>query len=474
MKIRIKTSKRGLTFSFKENESFKVGSRYRYIVDTTNNEIRLLPDNAGRYKLSRKGINEKPLVDLRNKEIRGVISSAKYLEIEIQDNIIAIHIIKLETNIEQLSDRKVIELLDKSEKTTIYTTKENLQENGKLLLEALQASGLFSTKIANDISYVFDVVSLFSGAGMLDYPFYKDDCFNIKFACDFDKSACETYKINIGNHIICEDMRDLMVENIPNMDLIIGGPCCQGYSNENRHNINKDTSKIKRLLIDDYIRVVKAKKPKVFLIENVPQFLTKENGKYLERVLIELSDYEITYQVVTDYKVGGYTKRKRMILIGSKIGKINIPDVELSRIKTTKEALIKVNDDWYNYKDITKTSPETQRKMAFVKPGGNYKDIPEMAHLNRHSNTYKRLHPDEPAITITNWRKVNLMPPTGNRILSVAEASALMGFDKEFKFLGTINDKQQQCGNGVTRAIATFIKSIIKNAFLCYTNNLIF
>ena len=62
------------------------------------------------------------------------------------------------------------------------------------------------------------------------------------------------------------------------------------------------------------------------------------------------------------------------------------------------------------------------------------------------------------------------MPPVGNRILSVAEAAALMGLNKEFQFFGSLNDKQQQVGNGVTQAIASFVKSIIKNALYCHVN----
>ena len=65
------------------------------------------------------------------------------------------------------------------------------------------------------------------------------------------------------------------------------------------------------------------------------------------------------------------------------------------------------------------------------------------------------------------------MPLTGNRILSVSEAAALMGLNKNFKFYGSLNDKQQQVGNGVTQAIATMIKSLVKNALYGYANNFI-
>ena len=96
-----------------------------------------------------------------------------------------------------------------------------------------------------------------------------------------------------------------------------------------------------------------------------------------------------------------------------------------------------------------------------------------MKELDRHSNVYRRLSADEPSVTITNWRKVNLMPPVGNRILSVAEAAAIMGLNKDFRFFGSLNDRQQQVGNGVTLAIASFIKSIVKNSLFTYVNGLV-
>ena len=203
---------------------------------------------------------------------------------------------------------------------------------------------------------------------------------------------------------------------------------------------------------DDYVVVIKS-----------------PSGKEYKGIISSANEVQ---SVVNDVEVGGYTKRKRMILIGSikAMGKIIIPDVVLANTKTTGDALKKVTSEWFNYNDITKASAETQRKMSFVRPGHNYKDIPEMANLDRHSNVYRRLSADEPAVTITNWRKVNLMPPEGNRILSVSEAAALMGLDKNFKFLGSINDRQQQVGNGVTQAIASFVKSLIKNYLYKYSN----
>ncbi|MBO4847232.1 MAG: DNA cytosine methyltransferase [Lachnospiraceae bacterium] len=470
--MRIKFSNRGLTFSFSETDHFKAGTRYRYIVDNKLNEVIILPDENGKYKMSRKGTMSKPLVDLRNEEIRNAMNMARYMEVEVLDDKIVVHIVKISVNTDNLSDVELSKVIDSSEQVTFTISKEDLEQNNSALNDMLSAAGLYSERFRNDITYVFDTISLFSGAGLLDYPFKKDDSFDIKFAVDFDESACKTYRENIGDHIMCMDIRDLDESNVPAAELIIGGPCCQGYSNANRAgNTVQDVSK--RLLIDDYIRMVKAKRPLMFVIENVPQFITKENGRYLEKVFTELSDYNITYSVVDDNEVGGYTVRKRMVLIGSvkDMGKVIIPNVELTTKKTTRDALKKVTSEWFNYTDITKASASTKANMNYVRPGHNYKDIPSMKDLDRHSNVYRRLSYDEPAVTITNWRKVNLMPPEGNRVLSVAEAAALMGLDSSYKFLGSLNDRQQQVGNGVTQAIASFVKSIVKNSLYGYVNS---
>lgn len=469
--MRIKCSKRGLTFSFKENDTFRAGAHYRYFIDKKANEIILVADEAGKYIFSKKGNEHKPLVDLRNTEIKNAISIAEYMEIEIKNDKIIVHIINKKVNVDGLSDRELVSLLDKSEKVTFEISKESLIEHDTALIDMLTASGFFSEKTRTDLSYVFDVASLFSGAGLLDYPFMQDDSFDIKFAVDFDEAACETYRKNIGDHILCMDIRDLDADKVPDVDLICGGPCCQGYSNANRKG-NELQDKEKRLLIDDYIRIVKAKKPLMFVIENVPEFITKEGGLYLEKVLTELSDYNITYSVVNDHEVGGYSTRKRMILIGSikAMGKIIIPNVELSKKHTCGDALKKVDSSWFNYADITTPRPDTVQKMSMVRPGHNFKDIPEMAHLDRHSNVYRRLSFDEPSVTITNWRKVNLMPPVGNRTLSVAEAAAIQGLDQNFKFFGNLDNRQQQVGNGVTQHVARFVKTIVKNALYKYAN----
>lgn len=85
-----------------------------------------------------------------------------------------------------------------------------------------------------------------------------------------------------------------------------------------------------------------------------------------------------------------------------------------------------------------------------------------------HSDRYYRLNPDQVSPTIVNWRKLPLIHPDENRTLTVAEASALMGFDEKFQFRGSLASRQQQCGNGCSYAIGKLIKDAVKKALLWY------
>lgn len=484
---KIKRSSRGLTFSI--NDESKIGSKFRYFINPKKSEILIVEDENGTGTVSRKksGKSYKALYDIRTKEVRNLVSSSTYMEVEETDDNIIIHIYKeIKSNISRFTSNIIrIEDLFLQKEGEIVLSRAvgcgnffynvpSLSDNGYFhyLEHTISSRGGDFKKEKRKIQQVYDVVSLFSGAGLLDYAFNKDPQFRFVFGIDFDANACETYKYNIGNHIVCDDIRNINSKNVPDCDVITGGVCCQGYSNANRQDINKQSALNKRLLIDDYVRIVKDKNPEVFVIENVPQLLTKDDGLYIDKVFNGLSDYEITCKVVCDSDVGGYSYRKRAIVIGSRIGKISLPDATIHTVKTVKDALSKVDSTWFNYSDVTMPRPNTETCMSYVPQGGNWKDIPESIHKfgnATQSNIYRRLSWDEPSPTITNWRKCNLMHPDENRILNVSEACAIMGLPKDFHILGkTLNAKQQQVGNGVTQAIGTFVKKYVLNALNKY------
>ena len=482
----IKKSNRGLTFSFDQTDSFNIGTKVSYTIDKASNSILILPAEQG-ITVSRKKVGQKvkPLLDLRSKEVKEFVQQADYLQIEIQDNKILVHTyektaVKKKASLKQNRVIKLEEIIPVRKTSSILLDKNILamaagNENLSEVIDiALSESSLYkneavssvSEKVKQDLPLVYDTLSLFSGAGMLDYPFAKDEQFKLVFAIDSDKAAVESYKHNIGEHVACGSVSDLRGKDLPDAKVLIGGAPCKPFTNVNR---------IKRLeehedskLIAEYIRLVKETGVDVFVLENVPQVLTACEGKYYQMILDELSGYEVTASLITDCEVGGYTNRKRAIICGSKIGKITLPNIVLKSFKTVGQALSKVSDKWFNYKDVTIPRVDTQERMSYVPQGGNWKDIPEQYRTagctgaKKHSHCYHRLKSDETACAIVNWRKPPLIHPTENRTLSVAEASALSGFGEDFQFHGTLNERQQQCGNGVPYAIGRFIKNAVK------------
>lgn len=478
-KKEIKPSKRGLTFSLR-NRNIKIGKKYSYFIDKITHAVHIVPDNNGPLTVSRKksGKDYKPLFDIRSKEVKELCAHADYLQVEVSGDVIIVstykrkkavtsNIIRLEDVLGEKTGEIILDRAVGADSVQMLFGKPTLANDAYFTSLCGSIPNYMFRKKKKEIKQVYDVISLFSGAGLLDYAF-KDEQFRFVYGVDFDKDACETYKYNIGDLINCVDIRSVDADDIPDADVCIGGPCCQAYSNANRNNIDTVAGEQKRLLVDDYIRIVKAKQVKVFVIENVPQMLTKENGKYLDRVINGLPEYDITYTVVTDSQVGGYTMRKRAIIIGSKIGKIELPTAEICTVKTVRDALSQVDATWFNYKDVTMPRPDTAKAMSFVPQGGNWKDIPESIHKfgpSTQSNTYRRLAWIESSPTITNWRKCILIHPEENRILNVSEAAALMGLDKTFHVLGTsLNSRQQQVGNGVTQAIGRFVKEHVLKA----------
>lgn len=478
-KKKIKSSKRGLTFSLEESD-IAVGSHYRYVIDKKKHQILIIPDLQGPLTVSRKrsGKKYKPLFDLRSKEVKSFIETADYLEVEIKEGKIVIstfqkgkarfRLLKGKTcSIDEVFGTKTSEIILPLQMAVGTDCNESLLKEFVTGFTVIEKNNDSNTAkgVTKDILKVYDVVSLFSGAGLFDKSWLDGGRFRFVYANDINKDVIETYKYNIGDHITCKDIREVKVEELPFSDVFLTSPCCQAFSNANRHNIESESGALKRLLVEEVIRLANGKKPKVIVIENVPQMLTKEDGLYVHKVIEGLPEYEITVQILKDNELNGFSNRARCILIASRIGKITFPDVKCLTHKTVRDALSKVDASWYNYRDVTVPSDKTKEKMAYVPQGGNWKDIPpEIGGYgpNTQSNIMRRLSWDKPSITLSNFRKSNILHPEENRILSVAEAAAIMGLDKDFRFISkSLSAMQQMVANGVTQAIGRFVKNTV-------------
>lgn len=167
-----------------------------------------------------------------------------------------------------------------------------------------------------------NVISLFAGAGGMDLGF-KQAGFDILWANDFDKDASITYKNNIGDHIVTGDITKIDIDkDLPreeDIDLVIGGFPCQGFSVNNTKRNMKDE---RNFLYLELLRVIEKKKPKFFVAENVKGLLSMEKGKIIQMIVKDFENlgYTVDYRVLNAADYGVPQARERVIIIGNRIG----------------------------------------------------------------------------------------------------------------------------------------------------------
>jgi DNA (cytosine-5)-methyltransferase 1 len=160
------------------------------------------------------------------------------------------------------------------------------------------------------------VVSLFSGAGGLDWGFCQAG-FHIVWANEFDQNAAETYRANIGDHLAEADINAISSEAIPACDVVIGGPPCQGFSVAGKMSPNDPRSK----LVWQFVRVVREKKPTAFVMENVKALGTLDKWVGVrEPVVAQLESlgYDVAHRVLDASNFGVPQQRERVFFIGTR------------------------------------------------------------------------------------------------------------------------------------------------------------
>lgn len=485
------------------NTVFKVGSNYKYVIDVKHHKIIILPsESENDYTVSKRmtKYGEKPVMDMKKEEVKQFTNNFDYLQVTIYED----QVIVEGFNEEKENISSITSALSNIVKDTVSSAKKAFRRNvtdithllrvkkqchmvlsAKSLEQAVgdyqqisfdelvefDASCVSSSSIIHlkeafqKIKLPLTVCSLFAGSGLLDKAF-MDAGFDVIFALEIDKEACETYKYNIGNHIVQADITKFDKSRIPSSTVMIGGSPCQGFSNSNRYTHFLDNPK--NLLVREYINSVKANKEcKVFVLENVPQLLTAGDGQFLNEIKEELSDFEITSSVLCSADYGDPQLRDRAIVIGSKIGKIDLPEptVQPGNYMTVRQAFEGLHDSIPNQLDFSKPKDETLERMKYVPQGGNIYDIPENIRPNgKHSDLYKRLMWDKASITIVNVRKATILHPVLNRILSIRECARLFGLKDSFIFKGTLASMQQQIANAVPWHLGYAVANSVKTA----------
>lgn len=340
-------------------------------------------------------------------------------------------------------------------------------------------------------------VDLFSGAGGMSCGL-ESSGMKCLLAIDHDKNAIQTFQLNHKNaKTIVGDISNVSVEQIKSIvknekiDLICGGPPCQGFSTIG-HNDSQDS---RNFLFREFIRIIKAFQPDYVIMENVTGILARKNEKVLNNILthFQLLGYTVDVKVLSAHLYGVPQKRKRTIFLANKFGVTNLYPQPLFREGDSKNSdlpmartvgwafnnLIYDNDNVYNHeieRTTVKKSLEKQRishipegksiryerdQIAYL-PESLWFDVNWQTMYEKRFREAKlnRLDRNKYSNTI-NTNRTTYYHPIEDRYLTAREGAAIQSFPANYIFCGTLSQQWKQIGNAVPPVMAKAIGNAI-------------
>lgn len=315
------------------------------------------------------------------------------------------------------------------------------------------------------------VVSLFSGCGGLDLGFERAG-FEVIWANEFDSTIHDTYRLNHPKTVLnTSDIRNLSAKDVPDCDGIIGGPPCQSWSLGGRSlGIKDDRGK----LVYDYIRIVSEKKPKFFVMENVPGMVTPRHIQSFNQFLdlFRNAGYKIKYELMNaaDFKIP--QDRLRVIIVGIRddldvefLFPVKLDSKPVSLLQAIGD--IKDSPTPYNNEQVVPdmspisnhdyyTGPFDQKFMARNRVRG----WEELSFTIQAQAKNEPLHPQAPKMVCVSSDKRQFVKGKEQlyRRLSVRECARIQTFPDSFKFIyKKVVDGYKMVGNAVPPRLAYHI-----------------
>jgi DNA (cytosine-5)-methyltransferase 1 len=356
----------------------------------------------------------------------------------------------------------------------------------------LTGDGFSAEKAPSYAKRKYKLADLFSGAGGFTLGFVETGRFESVLANDFNAYAAKTYNANFGDHCIHGDINDLLANaalRIPQADVVIGGPPCQGFSLLNKQ---RDVDPRKELWMA-FLEVVERVKPFVFVMENVPELLSSmEFQKIKERA--QALGYIVNAAVLNAADFGVPQRRRRAIVIASRLGLPRMPEPThrdpkkdralfqegllpwetvgraIGDLRVPEGIDIRVGEisppmDLHFGRTPTK---ESLVRYRCIPEGGNRfdllkkrRDLTPTCWIKKTSggtDLFGRLWRDRPAFTIRTEffkpEKGRYLHPRQHRPITHREAARLQSFPDSFIFLGTKTEVAKQIGNAVPPLLA--------------------
>jgi len=322
------------------------------------------------------------------------------------------------------------------------------------------------------------LLSLFSGAGGLDLGFERAG-FEIIAANEYDKTIWETYEKNHKAKLIKKDIREILSDELPKSDGIIGGPPCQSWSEAGSlRGINDPRGK----LFYEYIRILKDIQPKFFLAENVKGMLSKRNTDAVRDIIKEFEEagYNVFIKLLNAFDYGVAQDRERVFYVGFRkdlnISHFEFPyPIKEKERKFLKDTIWDLKDNALPGKEKNKTNADNCIVDNHEYLTGGYSTIfmsrnrvrqwEQPAFTVQASGRQCQLHPQAPTMIKVDKNIYKFVIGKENlyRRLSIRECARIQGFPDTFKFYYTsLEDGYKMVGNAVPINLAYIIAKRIK------------
>lgn len=345
----------------------------------------------------------------------------------------------------------------------------------------------------------YRMIDLFSGAGGMSLGMTRaesDPTFVSVLAIDNDLAAARTYAQNFGDHALTVDIEQWLLDaTVPEAEIVIGGPPCQGFSLLNK----KRQGDSRRALWEPYMDVVRRSGARVFVMENVAELFRSAELADIKRRADEMG-FSTVEAILNAADFGAPQTRRRTVVIGWRRDVLPL-GMKLPEKTHFADAAPGANNRWVTVRDAIGDLPAeplgteigirqpldlhfgrnptelSQKRYRQVPPGGNRFDLqrnaPELTpqcwirKTSGGTDLFGRLWWDRPSVTIRTEffkpEKGRYLHPVEHRPITHREAARLMGFPDDFRFQGSKTEVARQIGNAVPFALAQAIgRAVLK------------
>jgi len=304
------------------------------------------------------------------------------------------------------------------------------------------------------------ILSLFSGAGGMDLGLVKAG-HRVVWANDIDKDAVETYRVNIGDHILDGDITKFATDDLPEAGAVIGGFPCQGFSQANLLRSLKDS---RNVLYREFCRVVDGKRPSYFLAENVRGILSLDGGEVINKIVRDFKKvgYRVQYQLFNMADYGIPQSRFRVIIAGTRCdlpmsANFLFPEpthANPKKLPSLSGAGVAMKP-WVSIGEALSGIPDPEDCLDKI-PNHTYSKYKV---TNRNFTGHRTTDPDKPSPTILargngGGGVCAIQHPRNHRRMSIRESAILQTFPLNFVFKGKMNSCYRQVGNAVPVSFA--------------------